>query len=72
MNENFESAGGLDLYLREGGSKPECPEETPDTQPKNQYHILEVNIHHPSQESNPCPATLVIGLLGQKSLALTH
>ena len=57
MKENFENfevqVNGPFSYR--GGSKPEYPEKTPDNQPENWYHILEVKIHRPNLESNPRP-----------------
>ena len=32
----------MDLYLREGGSNPDCAEKNPDNQSDNRYHRVEV------------------------------
>ena len=41
----------MDLYLKEGGDKPEYPKKTYDIQSKNQYPILlEVKIHCPARD----------------------
>ena len=70
MNENLEMLKvqvNIPLSKR-GRSKPEYPEKTPDNQPENQYHILEVKIHRPGRESNPRPLTLVISSLTSTTL----
>ena len=42
----------MDLYLREGGSKPEYPEKASDNQPENRYYaLLEVKMHRPNREN---------------------
>ena len=56
-----------------GGSKPECPEKTPDSLPADRYHTLEEKIQRPERESNPHPPTLVISSPAQEHAPrLTH
>ena len=57
INENFENACEcMDLYLREGGSKPEYPEKPHDNQSDSRYpNLLEVEIHRRNQ---PLPSKL--------------
>ena len=56
----------MDLYLIEGGGVGGVGEgeRTPDNQPENRSHILEVKLHRSNRDSNPRPRTLVTSSLG--------
>ena len=71
MTEHFESAGEW-TFTKESGEQTGVPGENPNNESENRHHILEVKIHRPNRGSNYHPLTLLISLLGQNALAVTH